>query len=110
MSLFGFGKKGSVIDLAEKYKRQKEMQAANSTDSVDAVVNSMGSTQTANTGSSTNTQIFGVDDSAQDKRKKLAKRILDMANKIDDMSNKMFLLQQRIELLEKKIGIGSSSE
>lgn len=108
MGLFGFGRKDEVVDLAEKYKRQKEMQAVAANDGVDAVMNNTGSATQSHVVSSPSTQIFNSTDSALDKRRKLAKRILDMANKIDDMGNKIFLLQQRIELLEKKLGTGAA--
>jgi hypothetical protein len=39
---------------------------------------------------------------AQEKRKKLAKRLMDITDKLEDLSNQMYHLQQRIELLEQK--------
>ena len=41
-----------------------------------------------------------------EKRKKLAKRLLDMTEKIEDLSNQIYHLQQRIEVLERKSNIG----
>ncbi|HTZ41736.1 MAG TPA: hypothetical protein VMC07_00820 [Candidatus Omnitrophota bacterium] len=39
-----------------------------------------------------------------EKKKKLAKRILEMTDRIEDLSNQVYHLQQRIDLLEKKTG------
>ncbi|MCK4647595.1 hypothetical protein KAT24_01545, partial [Candidatus Pacearchaeota archaeon] len=48
----------------------------------------------------------GAGDSEVDERKKkLAKRFMDMTNKIEDLSNQIYHLQQRIEVLERKSGI-----
>jgi len=43
----------------------------------------------------------GIDD----KKRKLAKRLIDMTNKIEELSNQIYHLQQRIEVLEKRSGI-----
>ena len=41
----------------------------------------------------------------QEKKQKLARRLLDMTNKIEDLSNQIYHLKQRIELLEKKMKV-----
>lgn len=38
----------------------------------------------------------------QERRKKLAKRLMDITDKLEDLSNQIYHLQQRIELLEQK--------
>lgn len=43
---------------------------------------------------------------ADEKRKRLTKRILDMTEKIEDLSNQIYKMQQRIEVLERKAGVG----
>jgi len=43
-------------------------------------------------------------DNASEKRKKLAKRLMDMTTKIEDLSNQVYQMQQRIEVLERKTG------
>ena len=43
----------------------------------------------------------------REKRKKLAKRLMDMTSKIEDLSNQIFHLQERIEILEKKNNVGN---
>ncbi len=45
--------------------------------------------------------------SVDEKKRKLAKRLLDMTTKIEDLSNQIYHLQQRIDVLERKSGVGS---
>lgn len=87
MGLFGFGKKSSdVLDLAERYRQQKERESSASDEEI-----------------SGNSESDIIDLSQpQEKKKKLAKRILDMTNKIEGLSSQIYLLQQRIEVLERK--------
>ena len=42
------------------------------------------------------------DSSAEEKRRKLGKRLLDMTNKIEDLTKQIYRLQQRIEVLERR--------
>ncbi len=60
MGLFGFGGKSNVVDLAEKYRLQKEREASGEPENAETEENSDLSQGTA-----------------EEKRKKLAKRILD---------------------------------
>ncbi len=43
------------------------------------------------------------DETPEEKRKKLTKRLLDMTDKIEDLSNQIYHLQQRIEVLERRL-------
>lgn len=43
---------------------------------------------------------------AEEKRRKLSKRLMDMTEKIEDLSNQIYHLQQRIEVLERKLDVG----
>jgi hypothetical protein len=43
---------------------------------------------------------------AEDRRKKLTKRIMDMTDRLEELSNQMYKLQQRVELLERKADLG----
>jgi len=43
---------------------------------------------------------------AEDRRKKLAKRLMDITDKLEEISNQIYHLQQRVEVLEKKFGQG----
>ena len=50
----------------------------------------------------------GSEEPAEDsneKKTKLAKRLMDMTDKIEDLSNQIYHLQQRMELIEKKVKI-----
>ena len=43
----------------------------------------------------------------EEKRKKLAKRLIDITEKLEDLSNQIYHLGQRVEVLEKKNDINS---
>ena len=97
MGLFGFGNKTSnVVDLAERYRQKKDLEEASEAE--------------AKSGQGVkNPSDFSDTDTTEERKRKLAKRIVDMATKIDDLSNQIYHLQQRIELLERKASIGSNS-
>ena len=88
MGLFGFGKKDNVLDLAEKYRKQKEMEQAEESSE-----------------SSEEREVMGASDSPHERRKKLAKRIIDMTNKLEDLGNQVYHLQQRLEVIERKLNV-----
>ena len=44
--------------------------------------------------------------SIEEKKKRLAKRIVFLTEKVDDLSNQIYHLQQRVDVLEKKSGVG----
>ncbi len=46
-------------------------------------------------------------DSPEEKRRKLAKRLMDMTKQIEELSNQVYKLQQRIEVLERKSNGGN---
>ncbi len=48
--------------------------------------------------------------SAEEKKKKFAKRISDLIERIDDMSIQIYHLQQRVEVLEKKANVSNGRE
>jgi len=114
-----FSKKKEVVDLGALYKKQKEksIQLKNSLKSEEPVKteenNSGGFLGFFNMGNQNNSETspsvsepYENNDSAEDKRKRLAKRLKDMTDKIEDLSNQIYHLQQRIEVLERK---GSST-
>ena len=45
--------------------------------------------------------------SGDEKRKKLAKRLMGMTDRIEDLNNQIYHLQQRLEVLERKSGVRS---
>ncbi|HPD81741.1 MAG TPA: hypothetical protein PK357_01435 [Candidatus Pacearchaeota archaeon] len=44
---------------------------------------------------------------AEEKRRRLARRLKNMTDKMEDLSNTIYLLQQRVEVLEKKINVNN---
>ena len=114
MGLFGFRKKNKVIDLAEKYHRQQEkavqgqneVQEQGSQSGAFDFLGNMASSASTQTSSSGYIDVSRGDE----KKKKLAKRLLDLTNKIEDLSNQIYHLQQRIEVLERKSGMSNSKD
>lgn len=92
MGLFGFSKKDNVLDLAERYKRQKEMEQAKESSSGDSAGEDSG-------------KLMNASDSPEKRRRKLAKRILDMTTRLEDLSNQIYHIQQRLEVLERKLNV-----
>ena len=99
-----FKKKDDVLDLTERYKKQQERLKAIKTEQ-------------ESTTTTTGIGIFGMatptpsvissdTGSDEEKRKKLAKRLMAITDKIEDLSNQIYHLQQRVELLEQKSKVG----
>lgn len=116
MSFLGFGKKKKVLDLTEGYSQtEKVMQANQAKREASAVTNTQNSfsgttpfsvfDSPAATSSSSNSDDFEAASTPEERKKRLAKRILNMTERIDDLSNQIYHLQQRIELLEKKLDV-----
>lgn len=132
MGIFGIRKKRDVIDLSERYNRQKEKLKERQEEQKEFVSsfqtyggeseNKSSQTETNNFGflgnlasasSSNNSSNYGNENSNnyyagsdnEEKRKRLAKRLMDMTEKIEDLSNQIYHLQQRIEVLERKSGV-----
>lgn len=121
MGLFGFKKRGEILDLTEKYRKNKgqttPMPLENQAES--QIPKDEGPVQTAfgffgNLGSNSSSAdqsngSNGVEtydsENTGEKKKKLAKRLLDMTTKLEDFSNQMYHLQQRIEVLERKLDV-----
>jgi chromosome segregation ATPase len=104
MKFFKFGKKDKVLDLTERYRRQQEKIAKENTPKEDLSQNAfsfLGNLASANSSQ------FEDKDNSEDRKKKLAKRLMDLTNKIEEISNQIYHLQQRVELLEKKTKTGN---
>jgi len=114
MGLFG-KKKEKVVDWSEGYRKPsvkiptRTQQTNKEEDNSD--IGFLGNL--ANSGSASTSSDVSWDNDAssetvgdyQNKKQKLAKRLLDMTDKIEDLSNQIYHLKQRIELLEKKLKI-----
>jgi hypothetical protein len=115
MGLFGSRKK-DVIDLTEGYKRNREKNIQtkpavkeDSKDSSGFVPLGFFADSAASQKESFSEKSFDSGDS-QERKRKLAKRLVDMTDKIEDLSNQIYHLQQRLELLERKIMPDSSGQ
>ena len=114
MGLFGLGKKDNFVDLGEKYRKQQERANEIKNDSQEE--NNLDLTKNVQ---SESPGIFGMfggatptslptteenssEDNIIEKKRKLAKRLMDMTDKIEDLSNQIYHLQQRIEILERR--------
>ena len=118
-----FKKKDRIIDLTEHYRKQQEKEAeikqdlkefseSQETSSGGALsfLGSMVSSSTTPTDtSSRESEYLDVAGEVSEKRKKLAKRFMEMTEKLEDLSNQIYHLQQRLEVIEKKLNIGSFS-
>lgn len=115
MGFFG-GKKREVVDLSERYKRQQARIAERKTEIQNQEQTSSGFGFFGNFNKDTSNSIPAVSSgssqesglSEEEKRRRLAKRFLDITNRLEDLSNQIYHLQQRVELLEKKVGVKSS--
>lgn len=110
MGFFGSRKK-DVIDLTEGYNRNKlktenrskEIQSKEKMqDSSGFVPLGFFADSGAPQKESFSESSFDSGD-AQERKRKLAKRLVDMTEKIEDLSNQIYHLQQRIELIERKV-------
>ena len=110
MRLFGFGKKKDVVDLTEHLRKKQEKiaqmqsdnQGVNSQSVSGGAFDFLGKlASSSRTESGSYVDVSGV----EDKRKKLAKRFMDITSKMEELSNQIYHLQQRIEVLEKKMDV-----
>jgi hypothetical protein len=105
MGIFGSRKK-EVIDYTEGYRRSRDKASQNKA-SQEKSQDSSGFVplgffaDSAPQKESFSEKSFDSGDS-QEKRRKLAKRLVDMTDKIEDLSNQIYHLQQRIELMERR--------
>ena len=109
MRFFG-RKKDRVLDLTEYYNRQKSNTQATDASSTGQTSSEDNFIFPAGFGANTNQSETNQDSGAyidtgtsiENRRKKLAKRLIDMTSRMEDLSNQIYHMQQRIEVLEKK--------
>jgi len=106
MGFFGFGKKKKVLDLTENYKRQLERAEQARASQKNSSASGTGpfsffDSPAANDSSETEVDLS----STEEKRKRLAKRIIEMTEKMEDIGNQIYHLQQRLEVLERKFDV-----
>jgi DNA repair ATPase RecN len=118
MAIFNFKKKGKVVDLTERYRKQQErtenirrdMQQNNSQlvsrrDSERRFSIFDGATPSPTSPLYSTENSSETSSSVEERKRKLTKRLLDMTNKLEELSNQIYHMQQRIEVLEKKAGV-----
>ena len=108
MGLFGFGKKGKdVVDLGERFRKQKEKeeQIASSESTESSSQDPIAFFDSSSDSSGGDPEVIDLSNSFDERRKRLAKRILEITNKLEDISNQIYHLQQRIETIEKKTNV-----
>lgn len=109
MGFLGFGKKKDFIDLGERYRRQKEKAEKVKLDSSEESASKdafdfLGGLASGSGSTESSEEVVDVS-VGPDRKKRLAKRIMDMTSKMEDLSNQIYHLQQRIEVLEKKLEV-----
>jgi hypothetical protein len=121
MGFLGFGKKKDFVDLGDKLRKQQEgsqvispeMQSSSegTQENVEGGLGFLGnlasSVSSDNASSEGSEEYVDVSVGVDEKKKRLAKRLVDMTEKIEDLSNQIYHLQQRLEVLEKKSGVGN---
>lgn len=129
MAIFG-KKKDKTIDLTARYMKQKERMenlrgnmkpSQTSTEGMQeqsspgaGIGSGFGFLDNASSysyGQSSTPQTYqGYPNSAQsedpERKRKLAKRLMDITDKLEEISNQLYHLQQRVEVLEKKMNPG----
>jgi len=114
MKFFGFNKKKDVVDLTQYFNKQKISSSSgisnfsvpsNSQDDSSSGIGFFGAiSKTVSQNSEPNNFNSGTPDfaSVEEKKKRLAKRLVEMTDKIEELSNQIYHLQQRVEVLERK--------
>lgn len=109
MGLFNLRRNDRVIDLSERYRRQKQksLELQNSVEPeakqeelAAPIFPFFDSAKKQETVETLNTE------ETNERKKKLAKRLMDMTNKMEDLSNQIYHLTQRMEVLEKRTRLG----
>ena len=114
MGWFGFGKEREVIDLSERYRKMKEQSAQAQAGSEEKKEEKLEAPTAKGFGFLANLAAKAQEkeqnsaptpESAEEKKKRLAKRLTDMSNKIEELTSQIYHLQQRVEVLERKAGV-----
>jgi peptidoglycan hydrolase CwlO-like protein len=106
-----FGKKNKVVDWSEGYKISSVRKPIKTSSSTEGSSNLGFLGDMAASSEDSSSDVSWDNDSQatvgeyQEKKQKVAKRLLDMTDKIEDLSNQVYHLKQRIELLEKKMKV-----
>lgn len=110
MAWFG-RKKDRVIDLGKRYNKMQEKKLeVPSPISNDNVASGLGflsdiASSVSNSSENENDSNYVNLSDTEDRKSKIARRLLDMTDKIEDLSNQIYHLKQRMEVLEKKMKV-----
>ena len=102
MRFFGRKKRSDIIDFTESYKRPKKEEKKPSAEESVGGFGFLG--DLASSVKSQEDDTLDMSDS-QEKRKKLAIRLMEMTERIEDFSNQIYHIQQRLEVIEKRLNI-----
>ena len=106
MGLFSFKRKRDVIDLGERYKKRKEKAEQIASESKDSSQNNAGGFAFFDVQKTPEKEeTIDLSDTGHERKRKLAKRLVEMTNKLEDLSNQIYHLQQRVEVLERKLNV-----
>ncbi len=115
-----FGKREKVIDWSEGYRQASSMKRSSAREvkpreEDNDAIGFLGNIANSSSELSTNSDISWDNEAPsqtvgdyQNKKQKLAKRLLEMTDKIEDLSNQIYHLKQRMEVIEKKLKISFS--
>lgn len=117
-------KEKGYVDLSERMRKQQE-RAENFREDISAdvtPVETIPTTSSGNSGGGFFGSFFGGGSSSsssnvstptetesvnpEERRRKLAKRLIEMTKKMEDMENQIYQLKQKVEVLERKQKIG----
>lgn len=127
MGLFGFGKKkygfhrkkGDFVDLAELHKRKQEklekIRGHHEDDHNESGLSQekthglgfLGSIALSRSNQEDSDESIDLSKDINEKKKRLAKRLINMTEKIEELSNQVYHLTKRIEVLEKRTSVNN---
>ncbi len=94
MGFFDFLRKDEIVDYSPKYNVQKKE-------------NPEKTPQVLSTSQMVDNELSNPSENAEERKKKLVRRIVDMSERMENLSIQLYHLQQRIELIEKKMNVSS---
>ena len=98
-----FSRKDKVVDLTDKYHKDQEKIQEFKENLSEA------KSEENNFGFFGNFQPTPQPESedSEERKKKLAKRLMEITDKLEEVSNKLYHIEQRLELIERKMNLNS---
>lgn len=96
-----FSRKEKVVDLTDKYYKDQEKikEFKENINEKPAEENNFGFF------GNFQPQPVTENEDTEEKRKKLAKRLMEITDKLEEVSNKLYHMEQRLELIERKMNL-----